>query len=508
MTCDMTMLALAVLVACAFCVNAQNAAPEPEMRAVNGSLEIHVQQGNAVYAVEHSGSGESTRLDLLQLLRRVTPLEERQDKTDWRLNATVDAMTSAVERLRERGDDLGRRTNTSIAALEAELTSTINTKTQTLATAVGEDIHSLRANITATMSQLRASVDSELSDQRSAINDLSGQVTAITDQLVPRMQALEMQLQALQPVLDTFAGCTNIAAYAKVDGTCYPTSGVCPDPVVMEGVTITIATSVQPDVIEYVPGTLVNFACPDGYYLPGDDTATCLRTLEWSRDPPECKQLTVCRPSEYVKTPATSSTDRECEQCPPNTFSSTDNAATCASYSTCGVNKYASVAPSPTNDRGCTPCPSGQVQPSSSYTGNTCYVYRKLPIASCSASSEYSSTYRCSNAFNGVFADGGNAWATSGQGTGSWIRFNFPQNVRVTRMRYQQRSCSCEWYRQLRLDFNDGSSRTLDLPNSQGPINKDFTYTGAATSVKVTGTQVYTTTNNGFNEVEFYGFIV
>eukprot|EP00493_Phyllostaurus_siculus_P021415 UN21742 len=94
-------------------------------------------------------------------------------------------------------------------------------------------------------------------------------------------------------------------------------------------------------------------------------------------------------------------------------------------------------------------------------------------ITSCTASSEFSSNYVCENAFDGQRAetgsrgDAGNAWATKGEGVGSWIELTFDEATSIDMMRYSNRDAFGialeDSNRQVTLSFSDGSTAVVEL---------------------------------------------
>ena len=130
-----------------------------------------------------------------------------------------------------------------------------------------------------------------------------------------------------------------------------------------------------------------------------------------------------------------------------------------------------------------------------------------LKVASCSASTEHDSNYKCINAFNGIHQDGGGkAWATRSQGAGSWITANFGKAVTITNFKYMQRGCSCEHNKDIRLHFSDGSyqDHTLNKDNSLQSFKLKKPVT--TTFVKLDVRSVWATVNNGANEIQYFGY--
>jgi hypothetical protein len=123
-----------------------------------------------------------------------------------------------------------------------------------------------------------------------------------------------------------------------------------------------------------------------------------------------------------------------------------------------------------------------------------------ISISSCSASSEYSDNYVCENAYDG---DIESAWATKGEGIGSWIEFNFDSNYRATKMEFTNRPADVDKTSQILLTFSDGETQTVDL--ERGVTIAELVETNSVNSVRITVTGVYDTMNNGAMEIKFYG---
>src|SRR5690606_22595214 len=75
-----------------------------------------------------------------------------------------------------------------------------------------------------------------------------------------------------------------------------------------------------------------------------------------------CMALTDCAPGEYVSSPESSRSDRECSTCPAKTYSTTRNATRCSSWTECQNGEEESVAPSATRGRVCSVCGAGKFQ--------------------------------------------------------------------------------------------------------------------------------------------------
>ena len=140
-------------------------------------------------------------------------------------------------------------------------------------------------------------------------------------------------------------------------------------------------------------------------------------------------------------------------------------------------------------------------------------------IVSCSASSEFSSDYGCQNVYDGVLecaptatgsSDVGSAWATLGEGVGSWIELRFDAAVTIHRMAYVNRLCFSgdEQNTGLTLRFSDGSSTDVEIPSTVqydlSPQNVTFPVV-ATEFVRIEVTSVGGTANNGAQEIQFFG---
>ena len=85
-----------------------------------------------------------------------------------------------------------------------------------------------------------------------------------------------------------------------------------------------------------------------------------------------------------------------------------------------------------------------------------------VDIVSCSASSRYNADFDCLKAFDGNF---GTAWATSGEGSGSWIKAEFGKTVSVNGFEYQNRAAN-EANKDVTLSFSQGSAQMFTLTQS------------------------------------------
>jgi len=129
-----------------------------------------------------------------------------------------------------------------------------------------------------------------------------------------------------------------------------------------------------------------------------------------------------------------------------------------------------------------------------------------VKVSSCTASSEYSSTWSCMKAFDGVTAQGrkASAWASKGEGAGSWIQANFKAPAELSKFSYMQRECQCEHNKGIVLEFSDGSIQSFILSKSN--LLQTFKLDMVTTTyVKVYIITTYTKVNNGAKEIQFFG---
>ena len=58
-----------------------------------------------------------------------------------------------------------------------------------------------------------------------------------------------------------------------------------------------------------------------------------------------------------------------------------------------------------------------------------------VPILACSASSSYSTSSECDKAYDGSFRETFGEWMTSGEGSGSFVTFEFSNSYRIHKMK-------------------------------------------------------------------------
>lgn len=126
----------------------------------------------------------------------------------------------------------------------------------------------------------------------------------------------------------------------------------------------------------------------------------------------------------------------------------------------------------------------------------------------CKASSEYSSAFSCKNAIDGNLKSD---WATRGQGTGASYTLNLGAIFTIDTLTLQHRSGGHakeqERFKDIRLSFDDGSSKTATLTNSQD--FQDIEVASATTQyIKITVLSVHNPrgfNNHGLSEIIVFG---
>merc|ERR1712008_187397 len=129
---------------------------------------------------------------------------------------------------------------------------------------------------------------------------------------------------------------------------------------------------------------------------------------------------------------------------------------------------------------------------------------------SCTASSEYDARHGCENTYDGQMSgqgsrnDAGKAWATKGEGEGSWIKLNFDRLTTINTMEYYNRDAfrNNEANTDVSLLFSDGSTQIVN-GISQNDSSTHMFSAVSTTSVKITVTGVHGTVNNGAEEIIF-----
>jgi phage baseplate assembly protein gpV len=118
-------------------------------------------------------------------------------------------------------------------------------------------------------------------------------------------------------------------------------------------------------------------------------------------------------------------------------------------------------------------------------------------VKSCTSSSQFSADWSCENALDESTST---AWATSGEGVGSWIEFEFNKSEYLQRMIYDNRDSVKGANKKVLLEFSDGTTQEFDLDEDETTVELAGKQT---TSVKITVQEVYSTHNNGAKEITF-----
>eukprot|EP00054_Salpingoeca_dolichothecata_P028430 m.215863 g.215863 ORF g.215863 m.215863 type:complete len:1439 (+) comp26216_c1_seq3:38-4354(+) len=121
-------------------------------------------------------------------------------------------------------------------------------------------------------------------------------------------------------------------------------------------------------------GCRSGFALSPTAFTKTDITRTCLKTGEWSGSPRTCVRcngvteykrnngldacftMRVCSPGSYVSRAGTSSSNRQCQNCEFETYTTTANQPACLNARACSAGFAESKAPTPTSDRECQEC--------------------------------------------------------------------------------------------------------------------------------------------------------
>ena len=120
----------------------------------------------------------------------------------------------------------------------------------------------------------------------------------------------------------------------------------------------------------------------------------------------------------------------------------------------------------------------------------------QLTISSCSASTEYSSSYTCNNAF-----DGSGDWATRGEGVGAWIKVNLDGLYQITKIMFLQRNG--EYFKDISLEFSE--SDPVDYTLSASRSWEDLELDIITNYVKISVINIHYGTNPGFGELKVFG---
>ncbi len=165
----------------------------------------------------------------------------------------------------------------------------------------------------------------------------------------------------------------SVAAGAPVDGVCAPTTGTtCSDGVGCTALDVCDAgtcvgagdpCSSETTCSEAGGGAFACSACPAGTSSDDGTGATactpCGAGTYSGAGAASCVAWTECAPGTYVRSPGTSTADRECEACAPGMFSPDPNSAGCAPWRDCEPGSFVAAEGAPSSDRACASCPAG-----------------------------------------------------------------------------------------------------------------------------------------------------
>ena len=116
----------------------------------------------------------------------------------------------------------------------------------------------------------------------------------------------------------------------------------------------------------------------------------------------------------------------------------------------------------------------------------------------CTSSDEFSDEDNCENVYNSNVKDG---WFTNGDGIGSWIRLNFNENIRISKIiyRHNERLPGKELnqnFKDLLIRFSDGTQINATLDDAFGvDLNYRLTPPKISASLELHFTSIYNHTN-------------
>jgi hypothetical protein len=129
--------------------------------------------------------------------------------------------------------------------------------------------------------------------------------------------------------------------------------------------------------------------CSPGSYCSGktdEETACEAGTWDNDQDPATpCVVTTSCAAGQFVQEEGAPTTDRMCEFCPSETFSTESNATSCTAWLGCEPGTYVDVQGTSSSDRACKPCASGSF--SAADNAASCEVW-----TTCAAPGHYEQT--------------------------------------------------------------------------------------------------------------------
>ncbi|KAK2150610.1 hypothetical protein LSH36_399g07040, partial [Paralvinella palmiformis] len=101
------------------------------------------------------------------------------------------------------------------------------------------------------------------------------------------------------------------------------------------------------------------------------------------------------------------------------------------------------------------------------------------PGTSCSASSVYLASYRCSNVYDGIVKPTGyNEWSAESRGGTEWIRINFRSSAKLFQLEVWHKCALVDQVDKIKLEFSNGYSRMVD-GTCDGLLNR-YNCTGQA----------------------------
>ena len=127
----------------------------------------------------------------------------------------------------------------------------------------------------------------------------------------------------------------------------------------------------------------------------------------------------------------------------------------------------------------------------------------QLTISSCSASTQYSSSYPCDKAFDG---NEGNEWATKNEGVGAWLKVNLDGLYQITKIMFIGRATSRENFKDISLEFLEGKPVDFKLSASKVWEELELDDSNIITNyVKISAVSVHNGRNFGFAELKVFG---
>ena len=140
-----------------------------------------------------------------------------------------------------------------------------------------------------------------------------------------------------------------------------------------------------------------------------------------------------------------------------------------------------------------------------------CTSVRKLgpEEITCSASSQFDRRFSCKKAFDGVLAIGRkNAWASRGEGVGSWIEAGFKRTMAVNQIKILQRLYPGEANKKIEIQFGVNGLKQLATLPAKGDKHWNIikmSQSVVTDTIRITVKEVYGKVNNGFKEIQIFG---